>query len=479
MANVIGTEGVDLLRGTAENDTINSLGGDDRITSSTGVDTIDGGNGNDVVDYTNFKGNISIVLGSDVTVGSDGSISSAPSKKIQVAKSRPLGDTSSETDLVTNIETIIGSANQSSNTIESRLFPNVLADIDLSINRFTYTDPVTQAKTTLNIKNFNNAISSSFLGRLKGNDGDNQIESLVGGLIIGSKGNDTLNPGIEGIINTPSGGTFDYSDIGTPIKVLAAWKVVPPFINNIGLSVAQSIKITKGSFGTDTIINSAGKKIIGATNKANTLNASSEDNQASLDLNLKNNSLKLSFSDSTATRQYEVVNFVNVVAGKGNDTIVGANKNAKLTGGGGSDIITGGDKNDVLTGSDRTARGVGELDTLTGGGGRDKFVLGDANGAYYVGKGKEDYATITDFNLFQDSISLGGFKNYSFGFGGNNSIELYSGKDVNTRDLIAKIQLTGGFSNRTTNSRSMMGTNSNIDAIVGNIDILSGANVNA
>ena len=165
------------------------------------------------------------------------------------------------------------------------------------------------------------------------------------------------------------------------------------------------------------------------------------------------NSLKLTSIDNSV-RQIEVVNFVNAIGTKGDDKIVGANKNSELTGGGGNDTITGGNKKDILTGTDSTARGVGEVDILTGGGGRDKFILGDTNGAYYVGKGNDDYATITDFNLFQDSISIGSLKDYSFAAGGNNTINLYSGKDVQTRDLVAKIQLAGGISTVNSNARS-------------------------
>jgi hypothetical protein len=167
---------------------------------------------------------------------------------------------------------------------------------------------------------------------------------------------------------------------------------------------------------------------------------------------------------------------VDVIGGKNNDKIVGGNKNSKLTGGGGNDTITGGSKNDRITGSDSTARGVGECDTLTGGGGRDKFVLGDKNGAYYLGKGSNDYATITDFDLFKDSICIGSLKDYSFAIQGTNEIDLYSGKDVKTRDLIAKIHITSGISAGNRNSRSIAGSSSNLDAIVAKMDIITGTN---
>jgi hypothetical protein len=101
---------------------------------------------------------------------------------------------------------------------------------------------------------------------------------------------------------------------------------------------------------------------------------------------------------------------------------------------------------DILTGTDSTARGVGEVDSLTGGGGRDRFVLGDSNGAYYVGQGNNDYAKISDFNLRQDSLDFGSAKNISFKIESSGTIDLFAGTDPSSRDLIAKIQVKGGFS---------------------------------
>jgi Ca2+-binding RTX toxin-like protein len=305
---------------------------------------------------------------------------------------------------------------------------------------------------------------------------DNDTISGEGGddRIIGSKGFDSLY-GINRSIRPfqPSQGTVDYSNLGRAITLL------PTLGGGPSGSVSVNLNVGKGDFGVDTIAQF--KQIIGATNKENIIDASNPSNTGSegkslrLNVNLANNSLV------TETRGrngggtvFNVVNFVNVIGSMNDDIIVGANKKGKLTGGGGSDTITGGNKNDILTGSDSTARGVGEIDVLTGGGGRDKFVLGDANGAYYVGKGKDDYATITDFNLFQDSIDLGGFKDYSFASAGNNTIELYSGKDVKTRDLIAKIQLAGGISSVSSNSRSVMAA-SGIDAITSKINIFTGS----
>jgi Ca2+-binding RTX toxin-like protein len=340
-------------------------------------------------------------------------------------------------------------------------------DVDLATGR------VVSGTTAYTVKNFDNIRLSNSSGRFVGNDRDNNISVSVSfvspnsnATIVASKGNDTL-----------FGNTLDYSNLNQAIKFFA-----PTVIPSIVPILAGTVD--KGTLGTDKIIGF--QKIIGATNKSNTIDLSAGDSSGA-ELNLGTNLLQVKnpYYDPNDQRNSNmkvstsVVNFVNAIGSKGNDIIVGANKNSKLTGGGGSDTITGGSKNDRITGTDSTARGVGEVDTLTGGGGSDKFVLGDAGGAYYVGKGKDDYATITDFNLFQDSIDLGGFKNYSFASAGNNTIELYSGKDVKTRDLIAKIQLAGGLSSASSNSRSVVGVDASLNAITSKLDILSGSSATA
>jgi Ca2+-binding RTX toxin-like protein len=469
MANITGTESADTLRGTnidplagpndfsSGGDTINALGGDDLIIGSTGSDRIDGGAGNDTLDFSN--------IGKDLFLFYSGSYVDT------VNFSRRFPPSPSENFVATgisNIETIIGDPSKSNTINDFNRYPlpsNV--DVDLATGR------VVSGTTAYTVKNFDNIRLSNSSGRFVGNDRDNNISVSVSfvspnsnATIVASKGNDTL-----------FGNTLDYSNLNQAIKFFA-----PTVIPSIVPILAGTVD--KGTLGTDKIIGF--QKIIGATNKSNTIDLSAGDSSGA-ELNLGTNLLQVKnpYYDPNDQRNSNmkvstsVVNFVNAIGSKGNDIIVGANKNSKLTGGGGSDTITGGSKNDRITGTDSTARGVGEVDTLTGGGGSDKFVLGDAGGAYYVGKGKDDYATITDFNLFQDSIDLGGFKNYSFASAGNNTIELYSGKDVKTRDLIAKIQLAGGISSASSNSRSVVGVDASLNAITSKLDILSGSSATA
>ncbi len=96
----------------------------------------------------------------------------------------------------------------------------------------------------------------------------------------------------------------------------------------------------------------------------------------------------------------------NVIGSSSNDEIIGNSANNVLQGGAGDDYLIGVD-------SDSAVPGFGEIDHLIGGAGRDTFVLGDSSGIYYDdgnlnSTGYTDYASITDFNIFEDTIELHG-----------------------------------------------------------------------
>jgi Ca2+-binding RTX toxin-like protein len=448
MADILGTEAADILTGTSSADKIVGLGGDDRIIGTAGSDTVDGGAGNDILDYTGTGQRMIVIPSSNFVF--NGLPLGAPPGFVGYSAS------------YSNIETIIGdptrissSATQVGNSISNDRRNTARGiDVDFAANRVDVynVDPVfgtSVLQSSIKIKNFNDAQN---VRKAIGSDANNSISA---GIIIGSKGNDSL-----------FGGIIDYSNLGRAVKFSST---------SLG-SINGSIE--KGDFGKDEI--RGFNKLIGASNQENSLDLSKNDTTVidfSLDVNLLTNSLKLKAvpAGTFGDYNYEVVNFVNVVGTKNNDSIVGSNTNSKLTGGAGSDIIQGGTNNDRITGTDSTARGVGEVDTLTGGAGSDRFVLGNSTGAYYVGNKRTDYAQITDFNILSDSIDVGNLKNYSFAIEKNGMIDLFSGKNPGTRDLIAKIQLdTSGLGTgaKTANSSIMAG----VDSITSQINILSGAN---
>jgi Ca2+-binding RTX toxin-like protein len=432
MATITGTEGVDNLFGTGDNDEILALGGDDRLSGSTGNDTLNGGLGIDKADYSDLNENITLTPAGGVTKSGGGK------------------------DLLVGIETIVGNTDRVNAIDASMAGAGAGMDVDLSTNSMRILIPGLGYRN-FTVENFSDIVGTNNDSRFVGNDRNNRITGGSGNdNMVGSKGSDTMNGG-------GGNNTMDYSNLGRAVKILPRGT------------------IDKGDFGTDRINNF--QRIIGATSKENTVDASTADLGASLDLNLANNSLKINIP-GVGMQQFEVVNFVNAVGSKNNDAIVGSNANSKLTGGGGSDTVRGGTGNDRITGTDTTARGTGEVDTLTGSGGANKFILGNRNGAYYLGNGGNDYATITDFNLFRDSIDVGSLRDFSFALEGNGTIYLFSGKDVNNRDLIAKIQI-GNFGKGLSSkgSNSVMGMNdggsgmlamNNLDTLSSQLNILSG-----
>jgi Ca2+-binding RTX toxin-like protein len=470
MANITGTEGVDTLTGTANDDIIKGLGGNDHIISSFGADTIDGGAGYDTIDYSNNAEKIQVSPADSGYFGNSDYFLA----KFDAPES-PFSLGSFKFDTIANVESIIGNPAKK-NVVGYSPTANLKTknlDVDLLKNRITATDYDGKSRTYsinnfVNFEsqaNFREDLNRAITVRIAGNDSDNTISTTPGtNTVIGSKGNDSIYTGYFKESGTT---TVDYSSLGRAIK----YSVAPSF---------RSGTIDKGAFGKDKIQGDGNANVIGATNKANTFDWTDDGGYSEYggrNVNFITNTVQtFDPSDPTnATPLIKIGNFVNAIGGKGYDKIVGANKNGNLIGGGGNDIIIGGNKNDRITGTDANARGVGECDTLTGGDGRDKFILGDKNGAYYLGKGNNDFATITDFDLFKDSISIGSLKNYSFALEGINTIDLYSGKDVNTRDLIAKIQISSGISSGNSNSRSIAGSSPNLDSIISKIDILSGS----
>jgi von Willebrand factor type D domain/Bacterial Ig domain/RTX calcium-binding nonapeptide repeat (4 copies) len=105
--------------------------------------------------------------------------------------------------------------------------------------------------------------------------------------------------------------------------------------------------------------------------------------------------------------------------------------------------VFGGNGDDTLIGVDRTMVNPGkeEVDLFMGNKGSDTFVLGDQNSTYYVGRGLQDYALITDF-WAEDTIQLhGDASDYVLGsapVGLANGTGIFLAKDPN--DLLGIIQ---------------------------------------
>ena len=180
MAIIRGTSGSETLNGTAENDRIAGRGGDDTIIATIGDDTLNGGTGSNTADYSGLNTVITFESGRTI-------------------RKRGRG-----TDLVRDIDTIIGAADQT-NTISGRStrdsdvpsFNNLLSfDIDLSEDRLTINGVPGDSEVDFTVQNFVNVKGTSRADSIIGDEGDNRFLGRGGNdLLVGGAGNDTLKGG--------------------------------------------------------------------------------------------------------------------------------------------------------------------------------------------------------------------------------------------------------------------------------------------
>ena len=213
---------------------------------------------------------------------------------------------------------------------------------------------------------------------LRGGQGDDFLSGGVGNdSIMGDVGKDTL----EGSLgeDTLSGGSGDdIIDGGDQDDTLRGGK------GNDTLKGGFGHDYLRGDQGNDSLEGGSGNDYL--------IGASGND---SLDGGSGNDTLKSSSGKN------------DLIGGSGDDLLNGGRDNDNLEGGSGNDSLIGGSGDDILNGVGNGSRGNGEVDVLVGGGGSDTFLLGDDDGAFYQGRGDNDYAEIYDLDS-QDIIQLYG-----------------------------------------------------------------------
>lgn len=341
--NASSPSGNDPLFGEAGNDFLYGGTANDSLYGGPGLDNLYGGQGNDTLDGG---------LGSDVLNGGAGNdiyiVNSAADRITEATNSGT--DTVQSTfsyTLSTNLENLTlkgtGASNGTGNSLNNKIIGNA-------------------ANNTLNGRAGNDTL-----------DGGNGNDTLNGGNgndnLVGSAGNDIFTGGA-------GSDTADYIGFGEAIAILP-----------------QGV-ISKGSLGTDSI--SSVERIVGAKGQANAINGSSSTGEASLTVNLAENSLIVNGIPGLSTISFTVENFVDVTGTPNADTITGNSGNNVLDGKAGNDTLLGEADNDYLVGEKGN-------DTLTGGGGADTFVFNFPT---------EGIDTITDFEFQQGDkiqVSASGF----------------------------------------------------------------------
>ena len=322
---VHGGEGDNSLTGDSNVNTINGNGGDDTISGGNGNDTLNGGAGDDTISGGNGDDTLNGDAGDDTIEGGAG------------ADTMSGGDGDGDT---------LSYANSSRGTTTATTAvpdPNPRSGVTVTLTTIgtgTGENLGTHAEGDTNNGGFENLIGSRYDDRLEGGSGENIIKGGSGNDWLISGGTDNRLEGGAGRdrLDGTAGGFLSYEGSGGGV--------------NVNLNDRNPVTL-----------NAADAALFGVTADPATVP----------------DVIKVSGGDATGDI---ATGFVNVIGGRGSDTLTGdgvANElhgmrgNDKLFGNGGDDDLKGGEGTDMLSGGtgDDTLDGGPGGDTLDGGGTRD------------------------------------------------------------------------------------------------------------
>jgi Ca2+-binding RTX toxin-like protein len=381
--NILGTEGDDVIHGSALDDTIQALGGNDLVIAGSGFDSVFGGAGSDVLvggegsdrleggagnDFLRGDAGADQVFGGDGTDRADYTTSTRGVIADLTSGIGKGGD--AEGDKFSSIENLYGSA------FDDTLTGNYLAN---SI--------------------WGNAGNDQIYG-LAGNDylnGQNGNDIIIGGVgsdtLIGEAGDDVLRGDEDAdIINGGDG--FDRADYTT---------------SNAGVNINLAAGTASGG-------HAAGDKLTGiesiyGSNHADVLTGSEAVNWL-WGADGSDQIYALGGNDYVDGQNGDDAIF----GGHGNDTLLGGAGLDGLFGEAGNDTVFGGDHNDYIEGGDGNDALFGDAgdDQILGGAGDDFVVLGAGSDTITLGSGADrvrfDYGNgadvIHDFGNGADVIDF-------------------------------------------------------------------------
>lgn len=248
IANVIGTNEADSIKGDSQNNQLTGLAGDDLIDGRGGNDVIDGGLSNDTLiggagDDT-FIGS----RGNDSINGGDGFDTVDYSKLGQAITLSGVGTIIKAggfgTDQVFQVETVIADPSVANNTIDaSQSLPGVSATVNLETQTISANNVPGLGTLTYKVINFDDFSGTNEADSITGDSQNNRLvgnagnDTIIGGLgndtIIGGLGNDVLTGGI-GADNF----TFNSANEGVDI------------IKDYNFVEGDVIQVSKVGFGT-------------------------------------------------------------------------------------------------------------------------------------------------------------------------------------------------------------------------------------
>jgi len=527
---IYGGDGNDTIYGGAGNDTIYGGDGDDSITD-IGNDTIDGGGGIDKVsaDFSSSNNNLTFDLtGITSVVPTGSSYTNVESLNLKTGSgndtiklkgnyndqiSTGAGDDTINAGL--GIDTVFGGEGtdtlivdySSNNTVgiqSSSLFGTVngipnsgsyfLASSYPSFTTYARIDFTGIERFQITGTSQNDSITTGIGDDIvNGGAGDDTINAGDGNDTINAGGgNDTINGGdgidtvIDDLSTSTSDLTFDLTGITSVVTMGNSYTNVE--VLNLKTGSGNDIIKLKGNYN-DEISTGAGDDIINAGLGADSVIGGIGTDTLIVDyssntyggieslIRSENNegAFRGSFRAFNSDNDINIVTFYNI-------------ERFKITGTGKNDIITTGSGDDIIEAVNQISFGLGENDILTGGAGSDLFILGNATNVYYddgdtATNGNNDYATITDFNPFDDKVQLRGtLANYRLEVAGSNT-NLYLVKTgAEPDELIAVFQDITGLNLTSTNTEIVIildngGPDLVVSKITAPIESLSGRSV--
>ncbi len=379
-----------IIQGSNGNDIIWSGAGNDLIEGGYDSDILNGGLGNDIIDGG---------IHNDILMGGS-------------------GDDTYIFDIGDGIDTITEFSG-----FDTMLFTGGIVLTDLA---FTQTgddlriDVSGGLSDNVTVLNFYDGIADHLVEQIQFSDSSIfDLTSLLGGVIIGTNGNDTLvgtnyNDTIDGALGSDllSGGAGDdtliYSNDAVWVSGFVAWNVGAPdaIINGDRVTVAPRYRSYDGFDGGDGV---------------DTIQMGSDGDAIFLDDRYSANP----FGYNTA----RIVDVEIIRAGAGDDIIdltskqfsygdvslYGDDGNDVLWGNAGNDYIEGGTGNDHLdgaSGDDTLVGGAGD-DKMYGWSGDDIFIIGEGSDELYSGTGS-DIIMFDMIDAFVDTIH-----DFTVGVGGD------------------------------------------------------------
>jgi Ca2+-binding RTX toxin-like protein len=355
------------INGTTTADTIFADNGDDIVFAGGGDDSVDGWNGNDTLNGEAGNDFMQGYFGNDTLNGGDGNDTlngEADNDTLNGGSGDDVLSGGSGNDFLDGgfgFDTIDGGSGIDTTTYS---FFSGGIDANLTTGVVAFPSNSTLTDTLIDIENI---IGSTGNDKIVGSSVNNTISGIAGNdILVGSGGNDTLDGGT-------GSDTADYSSLGTTVTLQAQGVVSKDF-----------------GLGTDNLVSI--ETIIGAAGFFNLIDASGANGTtASINVDLRSNSLQVLNIPFIGNQSFTVQNFVDVIGTSQNDSIIGDDASNFMFAGAGDDVIDGWNGDDLLEGQAGNDNILGYFgnDTLNGGDGDDS-LSGEADNDTLIGSSGND-----------------------------------------------------------------------------------------